>query len=87
LKYYKIEEHIAKKQTKNKERGKNIVRGEGGLKLAKNTMRGKNIVRKRGSKLFELYLPIDKIIVKGLKFFQPYLLASSEKHNEGVEAL
>jgi hypothetical protein len=50
-------------------------------------MRGKNIVRKKGSKLFELYSPIDKIIVKGLKLFQPYLLASSRKQNEGVEVL
>jgi hypothetical protein len=52
-----------------------------------NKERGKNIVRKRGSKLFELYSPIDEIIVKGSKLFQSYLLEGSQKHNEGVEAL
>jgi hypothetical protein len=86
LKYCKIED-IVNKLPENKERGKNIVRGDVGLKLAENTMRGKNIVRKRGSKLFELYLPIDEIIVKRSKFFQPYLLEGSQKHDEGVEAL
>jgi hypothetical protein len=85
LKYCKIED-ITNKLAKNKERGKNIVRGDGGLKLTKNTMRGKNIVRKRGSKLFELYSPIDEINVKRSKLFQPYLLEGSQKHNEGVEA-
>ncbi len=87
MKYWKIEKDIANKLAENKKRGKNIAKGERGLKLVENTMRSKNIVRKRGSKLFELYLPIDKIIVKGSKLFQPYLLASSQKHNEGVEAL
>jgi len=86
LKYCKIED-ITNKLAKNKERGKNIVRGDGGLKLTKNTMRGKNIVRKRGSKLFELYSPIDEIIMKGSKLFEPYLLKGSQKHNERVEAL
>jgi hypothetical protein len=85
LKYCKIED-IANKLARNKERGKNIVRGHGGLKLTKNTMKGKNIVRERGSKLFELYSPIYEIIVKGSKLSQPYLLEGSQKHNEGVEA-
>jgi hypothetical protein len=53
------------------------VKGEGGLKLAENTMTCKNIVRKRGLKLFELYSPIDEIVAKGSKLFQPYLLAGS----------
>jgi hypothetical protein len=84
--YCKIED-IANKLAENKKKGKNIVRGDRGLKLVENTMKGKNILRKKGSKLFELYSPIDKIIVEGSKLFQPYLLTSSRKHSEGVEAL
>ncbi len=30
-------------------------------------------MRKGGSKLFELYLPIDKTTMKGSEFFEPYL--------------
>ncbi len=86
MKYCKIED-VANKLAKNKKRGKNIVRRDKGLKLAENTMRGKNIVRNKGSMLFELYSPIDEIIVKGSKKFQPYLLEGSRKHSEGVEAL
>jgi len=85
LKYCKIED-IGNKLTKNKERQKHCGRRRG-VEINQKHMRGKNIVRKRGSKLFELYSPIDEIIVKGSKLFQPYLLEGSQKHNEGVEAL
>jgi hypothetical protein len=36
LKYWKIEEDVAHKLAENKEKGENIVRGGGGLKLTKN---------------------------------------------------
>jgi hypothetical protein len=49
------------------------VKGERGLKLVENIMRGNNIVRKGESKLFEFYSPIDEIIMKGSKLFEPYL--------------
>jgi hypothetical protein len=73
LKYWKIEKDIVNKLAKNKERGENTMKWGGGLKLAKNKMRGKSVVRKRGSKLFELYSPIDKTTMKGWKLFEPHL--------------
>jgi hypothetical protein len=73
LKYWKIEEDIVNKLAENKERGENTMKWGGGLKLAENKTRSKNIVRKGGSKFFELYSPVDKTIMKGLKLFEPYL--------------